>query len=319
MLAVRSRRFVHEGSALAAFALAVSLFAPSVGAQDAGAILLPPPPPEDARREPPAESPPVAPQSASAPHPSPAVTLAPQPPVRAPLPPPLAPVRSLRAARTLARMTAVINDEAEGDAQQRRSLGSALLIGGALAASTGVIPFLLPHGSLSTVSTIVISSTSFAAGSAFALMGAVMLLTRSPWEQMAQDLRDDPVSEPEPRLQAALLRWERRIESERAGQRAGAITTIGLGVLSAGVGVVTIATNGGSLGVNMAVGIPALLLGCAYVPLGVAMLGGRTASERALRSFRLSQGQRLSALVPSGARVFGVAPTLNGAVMYGVF
>lgn len=233
-------------------------------------------------------------------------------------PPPRAP-RTSRASRTLSHLQAVVADEAESDAQQRRSMGTALLIGGALSASTAAIPFLLPHGSLSTLSTIVISSTSIAAGSAFALMGTLLMLTRSPWEQMAQELRDDPVSDPEARLQAALVRWSQRAERERAGQRAGAITIIGLGVFSAGVGVVSVATNGASAGLNVAIGIPALLLGCAYVPIGAAMLGMRTPSERALRVFRLSQGQRMSALDGTRARVLGVAPTLNGAAIYGAF
>jgi hypothetical protein len=61
------------------------------------------------------------------------------------------------------------------------------------------------------------------------------------------------------------------------------------------------------------------LLGCAYVPIGAAMLGARTPSERALRVFRLSQGQRLSALDAVRARVLGVGPTLNGAAIYGAF
>lgn len=314
----------HRASVCAAALVAFVVNSAPALAQDAGSLALPPPPPEDPRVDPAVTSAASAAVTSAAPTPAipvvRSVAVQPAPTGAAPLaPPPPRASRTSRAARTLSHLQAVVADEAESDAQQRRSMGTALLIGGALSASTAAIPFLLPHGSLSTLSTIVISSTSIAAGSAFALMGTLLMLTRSPWEQMAQELRDDPVSDPEARLQAALVRWSQRAERERAAQRAGAITIIGLGVFSAGLGVVSVATNGASAGLNVAIGIPALLLGCAYVPIGAAMLGMRTPSERALRVFRLSQGQRMSALDGARARVLGVAPTLNGAAIYGAF
>jgi hypothetical protein len=124
-----------------------------------------------------------------------------------------------RASRTLARLDAILTDEGESDALQRRAFGTALLVGGALSAATAVIPFVLPSSSTSASFSIAIASTSLTIGGLLAITGAVQMFQRGPWEQLAHELHEDPVTDPSARLAAALLRWERRIELERSGQR----------------------------------------------------------------------------------------------------
>ncbi len=290
--------------------------------------MMPPPPPED---PPPSvrATPPAAPDPATV-APATAPAAVPPPP---PLTPPAVtaalqtteprsrlPRRAGRASRTLARLDAVLSDEGESEALQRRAFGTALLVGGALSAATAVIPFVLPSSGTSASLSIAISSTSLTIGGLLAITGAVQMLQRGPWEQLAHELHEDPVTDPAARLAAALLRWERRIEVERNGQRLTGGTVIALGAVSAGVGVYSIASNGAlSSGAGLAVGLPMLSLACAYVPLGVVILGQRTPSERALRVFRLSQGERLAARAGGPPRVEGVSASLNGAVIYGSF
>jgi hypothetical protein len=302
---------------------ALTVFAQRAAAQDAGGISMPPPPPEDRPA-----APPDTVTTASA------VTA----PVQVPPPPPVTPpaVASVtpatlpratplragsRASRTLARLDAILTDEGESDALQRRAFGTALLVGGALSAATAVIPFVLPSSSTSASFSIAIASTSLTIGGLLAITGAVQMFQRGPWEQLAHELHEDPVTDPSARLAAALLRWERRIELERSGQRLTGGTVIALGAVSAGVGVYSIASNGALSGggAGLAVGLPMLTLACAYVPLGVVILGQRTPSERALRVFRLSQGERLASRGAVAPRVEGVSASLNGAVIYGSF
>lgn len=219
----------------------------------------------------------------------------------------------------MARLDAVIADEADSDRQSRRAFGTALLAGGAIAAGTAVIPFVLPG--VGAPLNIVYSSVSLGVGVVYASMGVAMLLQRSPWEHMAAELADDPVMEPEARLHAAILRWEQRVERERSGQRFAAGSLIVVGGLSvlAGASAMFVSPSAPSFGTNAVMGLPLILLGAAYVPLGIAMFGQRTPSERALRVFRLSQGERLARYERGGLRLTDVGATLSGLAVSGTF
>lgn len=219
----------------------------------------------------------------------------------------------------MARLEAVINDEAESDRQSRRAFGAALLAGGAIAAGTAVIPFVLPG--VGSPLNIVFSTASLGVGAVYASMGIAMLLQRSPWEHMAAELADDPVMEPDARLRAAILRWEQRVERERSGQRFAAGTLIVVGGLSAlaGASAMFAPPGSSSFGTNAVMGLPLILLGAAYVPLGIAMFGQRTPSERALRVFRLSQGEPLARFDGAAPRITSVGPALSGLAVSGTF
>ena len=219
----------------------------------------------------------------------------------------------------MGRLEAIIADEAESDRQSRRAFGAALLAGGAIAAGTAVIPFVLPG--VGAPLNIVYSSASLGVGVVYASMGIAMLLQRSPWEHMAAELADDPVMEPDARLRAAILRWEQRVERERSGQRfaAGALIVVGGLSVLAGASAMFASPSTASFGTNAVMGLPLILLGAAYVPLGIAMFGQRTPSERALRVFRLSQGERLARYDGGGPRLTSVGPTLSGLAVSGTF
>ena len=309
----------------APWAFAIIIFARGAFAQDAGGIAMPPPPPESdpisSQGEAPAAARPAQARATS-------VTAPPPPPNASTEPVAGEPVAirvvrprtsAARVRRTLARLDAILTDEAESDWQQRRAVGTALLIGGAVSAATAVVPFVLPAGSVSTALTVTVEGSWIGFGGRCALMGGVAFLARGNWEQMAQELHDDPVTDPEARLSAAIGRWEQRIAREQSGQRAFGGTLIALGAVAFGAGVWAMASNGGRSGYGMALGVPLVMLGGVYVPLGVVALGFRTATERALRVFRLSQGGRLAAWSSDAPRVLGVAPSLNGAAIYGTF
>lgn len=219
----------------------------------------------------------------------------------------------------MARLEAVIADEAESDLQSRRAFGTALLAGGAVAAGTAVLPFVLPG--IGAPANIVYSSVSLGVGVVYASMGIAMLLQRSPWEHMASELAEDPVTDAEPRLRAAILRWEQRIERERSGQRfaGGAMIAVGAVAVIAGASALFAPSGSSSFGSSAVMGLPLILLGAAYVPLGIAMFGQRTPSERALRVFRLSQGERLARYDGAGVRISGFGPTLSGLSLSGTF
>jgi hypothetical protein len=328
---------VNEGRSLrapsrrtvAALALALALCARASVARaqvtDGGLGMPPPPPPDPPQTVSTPETPVASSQSPSPAVTPPGATLGALSVTAAPALPPPPPNavsrRSSRASRQLARLDAVLQDQAEGDREARRFLGTGLLVGGGVCAVAGVIPLLLPSsGGSGSLSNIITASTMVGLGAGIALGGGVTLLSRSAWEEMADELRADVVPEPEARLSAAMSRWQLRAERERSGQRTSGVVLVATGALAAGFGVWSLVSPSLTSGFGAAVGGPFIAIGAAYIPVGIAQFVLRTPAERALRMFRASQGASLAWRGDvGGARIVGVAPSPVGLSVLGVF
>lgn len=217
------------------------------------------------------------------------------------------------------RIEAVVRDQAETDASQRRTLGVSLLVGGGVCALAGVIPFAAPPPGASTAVTILTGATALTLGALIALGGGLTFATRGLWEEIDDELRNDPVVEPEHRLSALVTRWNARVARERSVQRTGAVLLIATGVVSAGFGVASFANPSLAGGVGLAFAAPFFAIGALYVPLGVAGLSQRTPSERALRMLRLSQGITLAERASPSVRLAGVVMTPSSLALAGTF
>lgn len=219
----------------------------------------------------------------------------------------------------------MIRDQSETDASQRRMLGVSMLIGGGVCALAGVIPFAAPPPGASTPATIITGASALTLGAVIALGGAVTFATRGFWEELDEELRNDPVMEPEHRLSALVSRWNTRVARERSAQRAGAFLLMGIGAVSAGFGVVSYVNPLFAGGIGLAFSAPFFAIGALYIPLGVAALYQRTPAERALRILRASHGSALDVqsrtTLPrtSAVRIAGVGLTPTSLVVAGAF
>jgi hypothetical protein len=225
--------------------------------------------------------------------------------------------RRARAARTLARVEAVVHDQAELDRAHRQAIGTGLLVGGSITAVAGFVPFAVvptPH-----FSSVFVGSTALALGGVVALTGALTYANRGFWEEIDDELRSDVVTEPEHRLGALVQRWNARIARERSAQRTTAIFYIGMGVAGIALGVGSFADPSFTGGVGYALSAPLFALGATFFSLGIVTFNLRTPSERALRLLRLSQGNALEARVDRGTLTVAVAPVGQGLALIGLF
>ncbi len=302
-----------DGSARIAAALSLALATAGAHAQsspqDAGALPLPPPPPPD----PPGPSePPSALESGAAIPVAPASSEA------------LAASRaraegsSRSAVRTLARLRAVIADQAGADRTGRQVLGAGLLVGGGVVAALAAVPLTLPAPSSFVRDLNTFTALSlFTAGTGVAVAGIVTLSVRSPWEEMENEFAADGTIDPRIQLSQALSRWSVRADRERASARLAGGLLIATGVLFSVSGIVAFTTiPSGGFGVSAT----SLGIGALCIPSGIANFFTLTPSERALRAFRLSQGGRLGSLSSNGLGLrLGVAPIPSGLSLVGVF